>query len=394
MAPLQSVARSAPDAPGTLLIVDDEAPLRRAFARVLEKEGYTVVQAADGTAAVEAVMRQPFDAILTDIRMPGMTGIQLLRRVREYDPDVPVVLITANPSVDTAAQAVEFGALKYLIKPVAPTDLIAKVAQAAKAGGIARFRRSLTASADDTARLMTDRADMNKALDRAITSIWMAYQPIVKWGPREVIAYEALLRADDPDLAMPAALLGAARRLGRVEELSRAVRARIARDLREHPRAGDLFINLSPADLMDEELYSPTSPLAPYAHQIVLEITERESLADSANVPARATRLRKLGYRIAIDDLGAGYSGLDYLARLTPEVAKIDMSLVRNIQKEQIKQKLVASLITLCDELGVAVVAEGVETTAERDTLAALGCDSFQGYLFAKPAKPYPAVTW
>lgn len=391
--PLTVPSRSAPEAPGRVLIVDDEASLRRVFAHMLEREGHTVVQAADGLQAVEAVMAEQFDVILADIRMPGMTGIQLLRRVREHDPDVPVVLITGNPSIDTAAQAVEMGAMKYLTKPVAPTDLIAMVAQATKTGRIVRLRRRLAESAGNT-MVMTDHATMNAALDRAIGRLWIAYQPIVQWAPREVIAYEALLRADDPDLAMPDALLGSARQLGRVEQLSRAIRTRIARDLREHPRTGDLFINVHAADLMDDDLYSPDSALAPYAKQIVLEVTERESLVDSANVAARASRLRKLGYRIAIDDLGAGYSSLDYFARLTPEVAKVDISLVRNIQNEGIKQKLVASLIALCDELGVTVVAEGVETTAERDMLIRLGCDRFQGNLFAAPSRPYPAVTW
>ena len=104
MAGLPPPSQSASDALGRVLVVDDEASLRRVFARVLENEGHTVVEAADGLQAVEAVMKQQFDAILADIRMPGMTGIQLLRRVREHDQDVPVVLITGNPSIDTAAQ--------------------------------------------------------------------------------------------------------------------------------------------------------------------------------------------------------------------------------------------------------------------------------------------------
>ena len=389
-------APTPPDAParGTLLVVEDEDALRRAFARILEGAGYTVVQAADGMLAVEAVMQQQFDLILTDITMPGMTGIQLLRQVREHDPDVPVVLITANPDVESAALAVELRALKYLIKPIAPDDLIAMADQAVKVGKLARFRRDLYSSAESTNTLMLDRASLNKTLTRAIKSIRMVYQPIVNWQAREVIAYEALVRTDDTDLPYPDALLGAAKRLGRIEEVSRVIRQKVAQDLRVYPRTGDVFVNLHPADLMDEELYSATGPLAEYARQIVFEITEREGLNDAANIPKRAARLRKLGYRIAIDDLGAGYSGLDYFARLTPEVAKIDISLVRDVHIEEVKQKLVASLITLCKELGVKVVAEGVEQPAERDKLAELGCDLFQGYLFAKPGKPYPEASW
>lgn len=379
---------------GTLLVVDDEDPLRRAFARTLENAGYTVVQCANGILAVEFVKSQQFDVILTDITMPSMTGIQLLRHIREHDPDVPVVLITANPAVESAAQAVELGALRYLIKPVTPHDLITMVNSAVETSKLLRMRRNLHAAGEDTDRLMTDRTSMSSTLDRAINSIWMAYQPIVNWRTRKVIAHEALVRTNNPELPRPDALLDVAKRLGRIEDVSRSIRATVARDMRDHSVTGDVFVNLHAADLMDEQLYSSRCPLAAYAPQIVLEITEREALDDAANIPMRIARLRKLGYRIAIDDLGAGYSGLDYFARLAPDIAKVDISLVRDIHNEHIKQKLVASLITLCKELGVIVVAEGIEQAAERDTIAALGCDYFQGFLFAKPDRAFPAVQW
>jgi len=97
---------------------------------------------------------------------------------------------------------------------------------------------------------------------------------------------------------------------------------------------------------------------------------------------------------VAIDDLGAGYAGLSYFAQLTPEVVKIDIALVRDIHKEPVKRKLVGSLTSVCKELGMLVVAEGVETAAERDVVAELGCDLQQGYLFAKPGPPFPPVAW
>jgi EAL domain-containing protein (putative c-di-GMP-specific phosphodiesterase class I) len=97
---------------------------------------------------------------------------------------------------------------------------------------------------------------------------------------------------------------------------------------------------------------------------------------------------------VAIDDLGAGYAGLSYFALLTPEVVKLDITLVRNIHSEEIKRKLVGSLTSLCKELGMLVVAEGVETAEERDATMELGCDLLQGFFFAKPAPPFPEVSW
>ena len=108
------------------------------------------------------------------------------------------------------------------------------------------------------------------------------------------------------------------------------------------------------------------------------------------DIRARVARLRSLGYRIAVDDLGEGYSGLNSFAQLEPDVVKLDMTLIRGIDTTPTKRKMVHALTTLCRELGTPLVAEGVETEVERDILVDLGADLFQGYLFAKPGRPFP----
>ncbi|MCA9523679.1 MAG: EAL domain-containing protein, partial [Myxococcales bacterium] len=118
------------------------------------------------------------------------------------------------------------------------------------------------------------------------------------------------------------------------------------------------------------------------------------TLDDVRDVASRVVRLREMGFRIAIDDLGAGYAGLSYFARLEPEVVKLDMSLIRHIDHELTKQRVVASMVSVSHELGMTVIAEGVEIEGERDTAHALGCDLLQGYLFAKPAPPFPPATF
>jgi EAL domain-containing protein (putative c-di-GMP-specific phosphodiesterase class I) len=130
------------------------------------------------------------------------------------------------------------------------------------------------------------------------------------------------------------------------------------------------------------------------AHRVVLEITERASLDNVKDVSSRVKKLKEIGFRIAIDDLGAGYAGLASFTQLDPEVVKIDMSLTRNIDTHHQKQSIVRSMKKLCDDLRVLMVVEGVETKAERDTLVSLGCDIFQGYLFAKPQPGFPAPQW
>jgi EAL domain-containing protein (putative c-di-GMP-specific phosphodiesterase class I) len=85
---------------------------------------------------------------------------------------------------------------------------------------------------------------------------------------------------------------------------------------------------------------------------------------------------------------------LTSFALLEPEIVKLDMTPTRDIDKSSVKQKLVGSLVGLCREMGMTIIAEGVETAAERDALIELGCDLLQGYLFAKPGRPFPAPTW
>jgi EAL domain-containing protein (putative c-di-GMP-specific phosphodiesterase class I) len=145
---------------------------------------------------------------------------------------------------------------------------------------------------------------------------------------------------------------------------------------------------------MDESLLSSKSPLSAMANRVVLEITERASLDGVKDVRDKIAELRRMGFRIAIDDLGAGYAGLTSFASLEPEFVKLDMSLVREVDRNPTKEKLIRSMTSLCKELGMMVVAEGVETMAEREILVTIGCDLLQGYLLAKPGRPFPTFAW
>jgi EAL domain-containing protein (putative c-di-GMP-specific phosphodiesterase class I) len=153
-------------------------------------------------------------------------------------------------------------------------------------------------------------------------------------------------------------------------------------------------VNLHSADLNDEELYSADAPLSKIADRVVLEVTERASLYGVKNVAACVARLKALGFQMAVDDLGAGYAGLTSFTQLEPGVAKLDMSLVRGVDADARRQSIVRTMRTLCDELGIVVIVEGVETSAERDTLTGLGCDLLQGYLFARPQRGFEAPRW
>jgi EAL domain-containing protein (putative c-di-GMP-specific phosphodiesterase class I) len=378
-----------------VLLVDDDEDIRRIYTKALRKLGFATETAADGREAAALLKRKSYDVIVSDLSMPNMGGLEFLRKVRQQDLDVPVVLMTGQPGLETAAEAVEYGAFRYLLKPVDLDRLGDVVQEAANMHQMAKLKREALQLVGSEGRQLGDRASLVARFDNALELLWMAYQPIVRWPERSVFAYEALVRSSEPSLMTPLDLLDAADRLGRLRDLGRRARALVAVSLPEAPQDALLFVNLHAADLNDPELSSPASPLAAIASRVVLEITERASLDEVRDVSAKINKLRHLGFRIAVDDLGAGYAGLATFSQLDPEFAKLDISLIRGVDMSSKKRSVVRAMTRLCtQELAVQVVSEGVETVGERDALEVEGCSLLQGYLFAKPAAGFPAPQW
>lgn len=371
---------------GRVLLVDDDPAVSAVFARYLGRQGFDVVVVNDALVAAEQCRVLPFDVLVSDVSMPNMTGLDLLRSVREHDLDLPVVLITGGPDVRDAIRAMEFGAFRYLAKPIPLAQLGDVVTRASRLHQMARVRREAMETDSEGKRQIGDRAGLEIRFANALDKLWIAYQPIVSWSARSVFAHEALVRSFEPTLGRPDDLLDAAERLGRMHDLGRAIRGMVAKTLRDGPPEGLMFVNLHTDDLDDEELYAASSPLSEFSSRVVLEITERAAIDRIVEPMQRMARLRAMGYRIAVDDLGAGYAGLTSFAQLEPEIVKVDMSLVRDLDQSMTKQKLIRSMVDLCRDLQIQLVAEGIETTDERDTLIRLGADLCQGYLFARPA--------
>jgi EAL domain-containing protein (putative c-di-GMP-specific phosphodiesterase class I) len=377
-----------------VLFVDDDAAVLRAYRTALTRLGHAVETAANGKEALARLDANPFDVIVSDVTMPEMDGLEFLRAVRQRDLDVPVILMTGELAIDPAMRAIEYGVFRYLLKPVEPQMLDDIVRRAVRLHQMARLKRQALEVAGVRGRSLGDRASLEARFARALDTLWVAYQPVVSWRERRVFGYEALVRSAEPTLLNPLELLECAERLGSLHQMGRAIRQRVAFDVAQAPASSVVFVNLHAADLDDEQLYAPEASLGRFADRVVLEITERASLETVANVEQRMKQLRGIGFRIAIDDLGAGYAGLSSFTLLEPTIAKLDMSLIRDIDTHARKQSIVRSMNRLCDELKITVVAEGVETPSERDTLVDLGCDLLQGYLFARPESGFPIPRW
>ncbi|HMA91891.1 MAG TPA: EAL domain-containing protein [Polyangiaceae bacterium] len=376
-----------------VLLVDDDPGVLRDYGLALRRIA-EVVEASDGVQALALIASQSFDVIVSDISMPRLNGVELLCEVRKHDLDVPVVLITGQPEVGSAMKAVEYGALLYLPKPVKLETLWETVRRAGHLRKLARLRREALEIEGTKGKSLGDRAALDARFQLALDQLFMVYQPVVSWGDQRVLGYEALVRSSEPSLATPRNLFDAAERLDRVHELGRRIRSLVENTAHENP-AIRFFVNLHPLELNDFALYSATAPLAAVAERVVFEMTERVTLEAVKEASARIARLRTMGFRIALDDLGAGYAGLSSFAVLEPDFVKLDRSLVEGVDRSVRKQSIIRSMLRLCQvELGMYVICEGVETAQERDALVDVGAELFQGFLFGQPARELNSVRW
>lgn len=377
--PVRENTEAGVGAGARVLLVDAAAALD-GFGSHLCAVGYQVELAATAELALERVTRTSYDVVVTNTTLPAQSGLALLRSVRQHDHDIPVVLLTAAPTVSGATEAVELRAFRYLTLPIADAQLESVVAQSIEER---RPRSALGAT-----------RQLNAAFDSCLNSVWTAFQPIISLKERRVFGYEALLRSTEPSFPHPGAVIDAAQRLGRLSELGAKVRDLAAQSFLAARAEETLFVNLHVTDLADPSLGAPEALLTQMADRVVLELTERASLDEVEDALRRVQRLRELGFSIAVDDIGAGYAGLTSYTLLEPEIVKIDMFLVRDIHRSATKRRVVEHLTRLSQDTGTRVVAEGVENDAELETLLEIGCDLFQGFLFAKPGPAFPAVSF
>jgi EAL domain-containing protein (putative c-di-GMP-specific phosphodiesterase class I) len=225
-------------------------------------------------------------------------------------------------------------------------------------------------------------------------SLWTAFQPIVQMETRDILGYEGLARGPrGGPLEYPVALFGSAGRFDLVDELERACRRQTFVDWEYFGAPTRLFLNTVPATVRDvsflgrgvlDYLGPRLSPST-----VTLEITEGQVIQNLNLYREAMHAFLDLGFTFAIDDVGAGYSGLETIANLGASYLKIDMGLVRDIHEKKVSQQVVKAILDMGAAVGAAVIGEGIETQEEADTLKGLGLRYAQGYFFGRPQDPY-----
>jgi EAL domain-containing protein (putative c-di-GMP-specific phosphodiesterase class I)/CheY-like chemotaxis protein len=222
-------------------------------------------------------------------------------------------------------------------------------------------------------------------------------QPIVDLDTYEAIGYELLSRGPrGSELHLPDALFEVARSQGRVTELDRLCRTTASRTGAALPPDRLRFVNTEPVTMLlhaqGDAFVREFVEATPEAlrGQTVIEITENSVIDDFDRMREIVRQLRAFGFRIAVDDAGAGYSGLQTMVEIEPDFIKLDMSLIRGLESSMVKQKLVRTLRDFCGDAGIGLIAEGIEARPQLDALRRLGVTLGQGFLFGHPCAPEP----
>jgi EAL domain-containing protein (putative c-di-GMP-specific phosphodiesterase class I)/CheY-like chemotaxis protein len=371
--------------PGHILLVEDEQALARAYTRTLKLHGIEATWVSDATSALGELRMRNYDVIVSDIMLPDHSGLELLRHVRNSDPDLPMVLVTGMPNLDSAIDAVALGAFRYLVKPISNDRLIGCIAQAQRTRQVARLREEAL-NKTHTFGGAGD-AELARAFERALEPLWIAYQPVTYWPDRSIYGYQALVRSDEPSLALPSALLSAAERLGRSQELSRAVRRSVAKTARGLPAGTRVLVNSGASDLLDPDLYAASSPLGAVAARVALDIVDNGALLHIPELESRMRELRGLGYKISVSVSGSSYVDFARFAPLAPDIIKIDATRQEGLSVPAIQRHGLERAAEWCAANERDLIVEGVERDDERNRLIAIGCKLFQDCLFTHPGR-------
>lgn len=214
-----------------------------------------------------------------------------------------------------------------------------------------------------------------------------AYQPIVDLATRSVYGHEALVRGPNGESAMSVLSQVNDKNRYRFDQACRVKAIKGAAQLGIEER---LSINFLPNAIYKPEVCIRTTLEAARVHgfpldRIIFEVTEGERVEDGPWLAEILREYKRCGLLTAIDDFGAGYAGLTLLANFQPDLIKIDMELVRHVDRDKPRQAIILGLVRICEDMGVKVIAEGIETVAERDFLRDAGIHLMQGYLFGRP---------
>jgi len=390
---------------GCVLIVDDQESNVVLLERLLKRSGLDNVHGiTDPRDAVARVLELRPDLLLLDLHMPHLDGYEVLDALRAAMPAdmfLPVLVLTADMTSEARERALSAGAKDFLTKPFDRVEAVQRVKNLLETQALyQRMRRvnaELQAELDQQAEARR-RDEVERDLQQARvegalhgSALRMVYQPIVDLHTGQIVGVEALARFDTDPLRTPDVWFAEAAEVGLGIDLELAAIDAALAGIEKLPRDVLLSLNVSPETAISPRLVESLARVA--GPRIVLELTEHSRIDDYETLVRALDVLRHQGIRIAVDDAGAGYAGLQQILGLRPDVIKLDVDLTGGIDSDPVRRALAASLVKFGADTGAIIVAEGIETVGELRTLQQLGVPWGQGYHLARPADlPLPST--
>jgi EAL domain-containing protein (putative c-di-GMP-specific phosphodiesterase class I)/ActR/RegA family two-component response regulator len=397
---------SRPDHPETplpssrirVLIADDDEMIRRTLVDVIDQTaGLAVIGTAkDADEAIRiASLRHP-DVALLDVRMPNGGGSRAAREIRWRSPDTRILALSAHEDDESVENMLASGATSYLIKDSSLDDILEAITRSVEGGaslsrGLAQHVVSELGTRLARERgLAEERQDKEGRILRFIDGtgrLAMAYQPIVELASGRIAGVEALARFPGEPKQAPNLWFDEAIDVGLGVELQVAAVRLALPALDMLPLDVFLSVNVDPTTAASPELADAVERWP--SERIVIELTEHAPAGDYPALRDGLEAFRRAGVRIAVDDAGAGFASLRHILELAPDLIKLDVSIVRDIDTEASHRALASALVGFAREIDTGLVAEGVETAEEACALYTLGISLIQGYFAARPG-PVP----
>ena len=362
-----------------ILLVDDNRDVTDALSLLLEHTSRKIILCSDIESAEMMLARAPVTHVVTDVQFSGefgYEGLHFVGRLRAKAPQCRIVMISGRPSDSLRAAALNDGADAVLWKPFTFSELVA---------ALGANEEAMQDGVSSTVRVPS----IEEILAGEMLDI--AFQPIVRIGDDVTtpFAFEALTRVRGSWPADTAALFEYAERRGHRRSLNLLAVSRAILASAGLPASSSVFINVDPLCFGDELLRviaccSAQAGLSP--DRIVVEITERTAFADQEAVMPLFDAMRAKGIRFAFDDHGSAYSHLAIVDRVRPSFIKVSNAFGTGLEEDGTHRRIVASVISLAQELGCETILEGIECAETVRAATALGVHLAQGYYFGRPS--------
>jgi EAL domain-containing protein (putative c-di-GMP-specific phosphodiesterase class I)/DNA-binding NarL/FixJ family response regulator len=380
-----------------VLIADDEQNVLDVLTALVgsDPELRVVGAVRDAEAAIDTAFRIQPDVALLDARMPGGGGIRAAREIQRRCPNTNVIALSAHEDSGTVMAMLEAGAIAYVAKGDSTDEILRAIrrsteGRATLSVGIAQHAAEALAEFHSyRLRSVPKHRRASDRITRALSGhgLTTVFQPVVDLRSGTVVGVEALSRFSMRPRRPPNEWFAEAGNVGLRTELEALAVTRAVRAADALPDDLDLFINVSPATLCALDLRSAIENKA--LDRIVFEITEHAPVDDYDGLAATIASLRADGIRVAVDDVGAGFSSLRHVVRLRPDFVKLDTTLTQKVERDAVRAALVVTLVSFASEASATVIAEGIESPDQLSALQRIGVPLGQGFLLGRPG-PIP----